>query len=428
MPGPHVLVVGACGFIGREVARRLELAGCVLTVHGRSLARLTRLFPHGRHCMVDLAENHGWAATLAGIDVVVFAAGIMGERGGDRYAAVHERAAVVLIDACAAAGVRRFVLVSAAGTELEASAYWRSKRAAERHLQAAAGLDGVVVRPSVVVGRGGGSDGLFRGLAALPLLPDIVGDPGRLRPIHVADLAEAIARLVLQAPPVTAMLDAGGPEPMTLAAMLSAYRRALDLPPAPRLRLPSGLLLAAAAAASTLGAPPPLHPEPVRLLQLAPDIDPEPLTRSTGVEPRPLAEALARDMAARGDLAEARMVFLGLLARLALALLWLGSGLLSLSPWATPSGAALLAELGLTGGIAQLLLFGAAGLDIAIGALLVVNRWPLAVGVAQLGLIALLTLILTLGAPHWWLHPFGPLLKNLPVVALVLVVMAREGR
>ena len=60
--------------------------------------------------------------------------------------------------------------------------------------------------------------------------------------------------------------------------------------------------------------------------------------------------------------------------------------------------------------------------------MLALNRWPIAVGVAQLGLIAPLTLILTLGAPHWWLHPFGPLLKNLPVAALALVVMAREGR
>lgn len=428
MPRPHVLVVGAGGFIGREVARRLELAGCALTVHGRSLARLARLFPHARHYAADLAGDHDWAAALAGIDVVVFAAGIMGERGADRYAAIHERAAVGLIDACAAAGVRRFVLISAAGTELEASPYWRSKRAAERHLLAANGLDGIVVRPSVVVGRGGGSDGLFRGLAALPLLPDIVDDPGRLRPIHVDDLAEAVVRLALQPRPAATMLDAGGPEPMTLAAALGAYRQALGLPPAPRLELPSGLLLAAAGVASALGAPPPLHPEPVRLLRLAPEVDPEPLTSATGVLPRPLAEALAADMAARGDLAEARMVFLGLLGRLALALLWLGSGLLSLSPWATPSGTALLAELGLSGGFAQALLFGAAGLDIAIGALLILNRWPIAVGAAQLGLIALLTLILTFGAPHWWLHPFGPLLKNLPVAALVLVVMAREGR
>ena len=44
------------------------------------------------------------------------------------------------------------------------------------------------------------------------------------------------------------------------------------------------------------------------------------------------------------------------------------------------------------------------------------------------GGIAGFTLILTLFAPAWWLHPFGPLLKNLPVAALVLVVMAREGR
>ena len=49
-------------------------------------------------------------------------------------------------------------------------------------------------------------------------------------------------------------------------------------------------------------------------------------------------------------------------------------------------------------------------------------------GAMGLALVAVFTVVLTLRAPAWWLHPFGPLLKNLPVLALVLVVMAREGR
>ena len=50
------------------------------------------------------------------------------------------------------------------------------------------------------------------------------------------------------------------------------------------------------------------------------------------------------------------------------------------------------------------------------------------VGIIQLCLVLVFMAILTTLAPVWWLHPFGPLLKNLPVLVLVLFVMAREGR
>jgi uncharacterized protein YbjT (DUF2867 family) len=55
-------------------------------------------------------------------------------------------------------------------------------------------LGWAVVRPSLVVGRGGGSTALFSALAALPLMPDIGG--GMVQPIAIDDLVEAIWRLL----------------------------------------------------------------------------------------------------------------------------------------------------------------------------------------------------------------------------------------
>src|SRR4051794_23601617 len=169
------LVVGAAGFIGRHIVRALAREGCALAVHGREAGPLARLFPYARRHALDLASVAGpgdWRRPLEDIDAVVIAAGIMGERGADTYARIHERAACALFEACAEAGVRRVVLISAAGADDAAgSRYWRSKAAAERCLErlGAQGRigDWVVLRPSVVVGRGGASDGLFRGSAAL---------------------------------------------------------------------------------------------------------------------------------------------------------------------------------------------------------------------------------------------------------------------
>jgi uncharacterized protein YbjT (DUF2867 family) len=431
----RVLVVGASGFIGRQIVFALSRKGCEVSVHGRQLLPLRQLFPRARHHALDLAHVRGpesWRPLLERIDAVVMAAGIMGERPGSSYLQIHGSAACALFEACADAGVQRVILISASGAELPGSAYWESKAAGERCLKrlgmAGAIADWVVLRPSVVIGRGGASDGLFRGLAALPALISLKRDPGHLRPLHVADLAAAVVALVLRLGPVRATLDAGGPERLHLVEVLQRYRTSLGLAPATHLPVPLGLLVGLGWLAYRFGAPPPLDAEPIKLLALAPENDPTQLEELTGVVARPLGEVLAGGAAARGDLAEARMVFLGLAARLALAVLWLGSGLVSLLPCAWPTGPALLAQIGVTGGAARFLLFGAAAVDIAVGLALLVNWRPMLIGVAQLVLIATFTATLTLQAPIWWLHPFGPLLKNLPVLVLVLVAMAREGR
>jgi uncharacterized protein YbjT (DUF2867 family) len=432
--GGRVLVVGAAGFIGRQVTRALAARGRPLAVHARRGEQLEPLFPIARRHALDLAraaDPASWSPLLAGVEAVVVAAGIMGERRGDTYAAVHEAAARALFTACAAAGVRRVVLISASGVGAAPHPYWASKASAEEHLAELGGkgrlVGWAVIRPSVVVGRGGASDALFRALAALPVAIRLVGDHGRLRPIHVEDLAAAVAELTARPGALTGVFDAAGPEALTLEAIVARYRVSLGLAPARVLPVPAGLLAMLAAIAAALAAPPPMHPEPVRLLALAPATDPEPLAATSGIAPRPLAAALAQD-AARGDLPEARMGLLDLLARVSLAALWLGSGLLSLSPFARPSGRALLAEVGITGSGASWLLWLAAGADIAVGLALLRNWRPLLIGGIQLALIGAFTLILTSSAPGWWLHPFGPLLKNLPIAALVLVVMAREGR
>lgn len=430
-----VLVVGAAGFIGRALVRTLEDAGAAVAVHARSDAQLDRLFPDHRRCVLDLAdaqEAKDWRGALAGIDTVVYAAGIMGERSGDRYETVHVGAAKALFEAAAENGVRRVILISATGVETRGLPYATTKRAAECHLErlGASGrlADWAVVRPSVVLGRGGGSDRLFRALAALPAGIRIGGDPGVLRPIAVEDLAQLIAGLALHPDPIRATFDAGGPDCFRVDEIVDRYRAHLGLPPHPTVTLPFGMLRLAATVTMILGAPPPLHPEPVALLAAAPAIDPAPLNELTGIHPASLAEVLRRDPAVPDDLGTAREAFLGILARLSLGVLWLLSGLLPLLGLARPDGYELLASIGITGLLASILLYGSATLDVAIGIAVLRNWRPWLTGLAQLLLIGTFTAIITALAPAWWLDPIGPVLKNVPIVVLVLFVMAREGR
>jgi hypothetical protein len=63
-------------------------------------------------------------------------------------------------------------------------------------------------------------------------------------------------------------------------------------------------------------------------------------------------------------------------------------------------------------------LVGGALLDIALGIATLAwrRRW---VYLLQIVTIAGYTAILTIALPGYWLHPFGPLLKNLPMLVLL---------
>jgi uncharacterized protein YbjT (DUF2867 family) len=105
--------------------------------------------------VLDLEDTD--AATLAevltGADAVVFAAGGGPSSGVERKETVDKGAAVLLADAAELAGVRRYVMISAMGTENADpdseevfAVYLRAKQAADDDLRAR-DLDWTVVRP-----------------------------------------------------------------------------------------------------------------------------------------------------------------------------------------------------------------------------------------------------------------------------------------
>lgn len=236
----NVLLAGATGFLGRHIHQALRQAGHRIVPVARSLG----------HDYARLQAPKDWVPLLAGVDAVVNAVGIIGETRSQRFAVLHERAPQALFTACAEAGVRRVVQISAQGADASAfSPYHLSKRAADDALRAL-GLQGWVLRPGLVFGPGGGSQALFMRLARWPLIP-VVGD-GRqgVQPVYVGDVAAtAVACLAHGGPGQT--LDLVRPEPLALADWLRTLRALQGLPPTRLLHLPWACARAGAAVLGT---------------------------------------------------------------------------------------------------------------------------------------------------------------------------------
>jgi hypothetical protein len=140
--------------------------------------------------------------------------------------------------------------------------------------------------------------------------------------------------------------------------------------------------------------------------------------------PRAFVAPAAREPARRAAVLDLWLPVL----RIALALMWLWTAVVSFGVYPVRDSLALLARVGLHGAIAAIALYGAAALDLALGVLTLAApaRWRRAVWLAQLALIAGYTLLVTVFLPEYWLHPYGPISKNIPLVALIALLWALE--
>jgi len=411
----RVLIVGGSGFIGRHVAGRLDTQGHAVVAPSRRTLDLVR---------DDEAQMR---EALAGFDVVVNCAGVA---RGATISRLHGGGTIALIRAAAATGVKRFVHVSALGvTNRGDTIYQRSKAAAEDFLEsfdpAGARLDWRVLRPSVVIGRGGASFDLQLALAALPVIPSVGAGLWRIQPVHVDDLAELVARLV-EGAAGPRKIDVVGPAPITTNDLSLILRDWLGLPRAKFWSVPTPLLKLGARFAGTFTRLP-LNAELVSMLSRGNVSDPAPMTAALGRSPRALKQALAVEPACDADRTAARLYFVRPLLRWSLALLWIASGVLSFGLYPVEKSYEILRLLNFSGALAAATLYGAAAIDLSLGLLLLLRWRTTAVGVAQLLVMSVFTL-LAIGLPaDYWLHPFAPLLKNLPLAAATLVMIALES-
>lgn len=113
-------------------------------------------------------------------------------------------------------------------------------------------------------------------------------------------------------------------------------------------------------------------------------------------------------------------------ARLVIGAVWLVTGALSLGIYPQADSLQLLGRVGLQGTAAVVSLHLATTLDILLG-LLTIFRPGKRLWQIQAMLIVAYTLIITLRLPEFWLHPFGPILKNLPIFLLLWMLHRHQG-
>lgn len=409
-----VLVCGADGFVGRHICDQLRAAG-------HDIARGVRCPCEAGDIAIDFARDHdptAWLPRLADIDVVINAIGILTESPGQSFTAIHAAAPQALFTACAHKGGIRVIQVSALGVEQGNSGYFSSKLAADQHL-AALNLDWAIIRPGLVYGIDGASSRLFRMLASLPL----AGLPGHgdqpLQLIHIDDLCDCVLRLLESNAPMRRIYELTNGDTLSYRSLLETYRKAMGLGRALFIPVPLALMRITARLAELLPQRV-LSRDTLSMLEsgntTTTDDAKQLLERNPIKTERFIPPALQSALRQ-----EAVATWATLLLQLTLATMWIVTAICSLTQKEVSLD--LLASAGISGNFSLLALYTAVTLDLALG-LLTLWKPTQKLWLAQIALVLSYTVFLTLKLPQFWSHPFGPLLKNLPILAALLFLYA----
>ena len=254
----RILVTGGTGFVGGHVVPALREAGHEVRALVRRLQRADGLAAAGAELADgDVTDASTLPAAVAGCDAVVHLVSI--RRGSrEQFERVMAQGTRDLVAAAATAGLRRFVLMSAAGTNEHTAStvpYFRAKLDMEQAVQAAA-VAHVILRPSFVFGPGGGALPIFvRQVRFSPVTPVIGAGLHRVQPIWVGDLAAYVVAAVERPEAANRVFELGGPDVVTWDELYERIATTLGKRRT-RFHIPAGLMRAGAGLTEWLpGAP-----------------------------------------------------------------------------------------------------------------------------------------------------------------------------
>ncbi|WP_228771667.1 DUF2867 domain-containing protein [Actinokineospora iranica] len=240
---PTCLVLGAGGYIGTRLVAALRADGHQVRAMGRSLPAV----PDGvRGIRADIRDADALAAATSGVDVVYH---LVHSLAGKDFVRVDERIAHAVAAAAAAAGVRQIVYLGGPRPRAADLSDHLASRAEVGDVFLEGPTPALVLRASMIIGRGSASFELLGWAARAPVVLRPSWMANRSRPVAVGDVLHHLRAAASREDRVNGAVDVAGPDTMTYLDLLQRYARIAGLPwrlPLPVAALPGGPALVAA--------------------------------------------------------------------------------------------------------------------------------------------------------------------------------------
>jgi nucleoside-diphosphate-sugar epimerase len=424
----HILVAGATGFVGFWLTRELIEKGYKVTCAVKNTNQAKQMFPEAAIIFCDFAEEQSesyWQEQLKEVDVIVNCIGLFYHSEKSILWRVHLHTPKVIFTVANQLKLKKVIQLSALGIEQYNTAYAQSKLAAEQFLQENIQIPYFILKPSFIYGPGSkGGILLLNSLAMFIGKIPLPGNGGQLfQPIFVFDLVKSMLSLIQHAGDLSETIHCVSKDKISLKTMLQELARWMGRKRISFLPVPQRFLQLGAYLGSILRSPL-INKESVQMLQAGCSTSEEkekqftklcklqPLSFSQGINYFPVTEAIKW---------QAKLFFIPSLLRFALAITWIFGGVTG-ALFFKETSYSLLASLGLPDFLQMISLYGSSLIDIFIGLSLLFNIKIKQNCIAQLIVISSYTLLVTLFFPWYWLEPFGPIVKNIPIIICILIL------
>lgn len=340
---------------------------------------------------------------------------------------VHYETPKIVFAAAENAQVKKIIHLSALGIDRYDTVYADSKLATEKFLHSLT-IPFVILKPSFIYGPGSrGGISLIRSLAALPgVIPLPEGGTQEFQPIRISDLVQAIKNLIEMDKPGQSTLAAVSAKRVSLKEIIFYLRQWLGLKPAVFIKIPMRLIKLVALLGNYMPYSTVNTAAIAMLAQGNTTTEQEALRfqEATQVIPNNFEEGLHKMPVFEQDRWHAKLIYLRPLLRISLAFMWLMSALTSSFFYSKQASYQLLATIGITAVWQPLFLYGASLMNALLGIGLLLNYKVKFNCLIQIGLISIYTLIISVALPYLWLEPFGPVVKNIPILSSIFILNA----
>lgn len=225
MSGELVTIFGGSGFVGKTLVQHLAKAGYRIRVAVRHPNNALFVKPLGDLGQIHIAQANvrnraSVEAAVKDADIVINLVSVLHESGTQTFEKLHVEAAGTLAEISKAAGIEKFIQISAIGADEEsASKYARTKARGEKRVKEHF-PEATIIRPSVIFGPDDGFFNKFAGMAkSLRMLPVICGET-QMQPVYVGDVAEAIHAVIESDDAQGQTYELGGPKVYTFKELL----------------------------------------------------------------------------------------------------------------------------------------------------------------------------------------------------------------
>jgi nucleoside-diphosphate-sugar epimerase len=425
----RILITGANGFIAQEIIAKLATSGheIVTCTHHKLLDNI----PHSHHFNLDFTKAitpEDWLPHLHNIDAVINCVGVFQTIKAKAMWHIHFDAPKALFDACAKQQIKKIIHISALGIDKVNVPYAASKLAIDEYLPTL-DVSSTIIRPGLVYGKGSyGGTSLFRGLAGFPCVLPLPGHAKQLQqPIHMDDLTQIVENALTL--PGKQLLCAVGSEKLTMKSVLIKMRAWLGFKKAYVFSIPNSLIQIGAIIGNVIPNSP-LSETGIKMLAVdntATEAEEKNLHALMHFFPRSFTQGLNSMVSSVQDRWHARLYFLRPLLRLSIAFIWIFSGILSLLPVSSALSFDILTQAKIPTEFQPFSLYGLSVVDILLGLATLLNIRLRIMGSIQCVFILFYTLCISYLLPEYWLHPFAPIAKNIPILAAIFIMMALES-